>query len=103
MREYRNESGDGSRFKPLRDHTRLTNAGHASLDGYRSGLFKLAPFFGPAFVASVAYIDPGNFATNIQAGSQFGYRLLWAIVMANLVAMLIQTLSAKLGIASGRN
>lgn len=103
MRAYRDEPDDGSRLEPLGDETYLTILGHASLDGHRSGLLKLAPFFGPAFVASVAYIDPGNFATNIQAGSQFGYRLLWAIVMANLVAMLIQTLSAKLGIATGRN
>jgi manganese transport protein len=61
------------------------------------------PFLGPAFIAAVAYIDPGNFATNIAAGSEFGYRLIWVIVLANLLAMLIQTLSAKLGIATGRN
>ena len=60
------------------------------------------PFMGPAFVASVAYIDPGNFATNIAGGSEFGYRLLWVVLSANLLAILIQTLSAKLGIASGR-
>jgi manganese transport protein len=64
---------------------------------------RLLPFMGPAFVASVAYVDPGNFATNIQGGAQFGYLLLWVIVASNLMAMLIQTLSAKLGIASGRN
>jgi manganese transport protein len=64
---------------------------------------RLAPFLGPAFIASVAYIDPGNFATNIQGGSAFGYMLLWVIVASNLMAMLIQTLSAKLGIATGRN
>jgi manganese transport protein len=61
------------------------------------------PFLGPAFIACVAYIDPGNFATNVAGGSQFGYRLVWVIVAANLLAMLIQTLSAKLGIATGRN
>ena len=65
--------------------------------------FRILPFLGPAFIACVAYIDPGNFATNIAAGSQFGYRLVWVIVAANLLAMLIQTLSAKLGIATGRN
>jgi manganese transport protein len=65
--------------------------------------FRVLPFLGPAFIACVAYIDPGNFATNIAAGSQFGYRLVWVIVAANLMAMLIQTLSAKLGIATGRN
>ena len=64
---------------------------------------RLLPFLGPAFIASVAYIDPGNFATNIAAGAQFGYMLLWVIVASNLMAMLIQTLSAKLGIATGMN
>ncbi|MFL5954241.1 MAG: Nramp family divalent metal transporter [Gaiellaceae bacterium] len=65
--------------------------------------FRVLPFLGPAFIACVAYIDPGNFATNIAGGSRFGYRLVWVIVAANLLAMLIQTLSAKLGIATGRN
>jgi len=64
---------------------------------------RLLPFLGPAFIASVAYIDPGNFATNIQAGASFGYMLLWVIVASNLMAMLIQMLSAKLGIATGHN
>src|ERR1700750_2585339 len=64
---------------------------------------RLLPFLGPAFVASVAYIDPGNFATNVAAGSKFGYTLCWVILVSNLMAMLIQTLSAKLGIATGRN
>ena len=58
---------------------------------------------GPAFVAAVAYVDPGNFATNIQGGAQFGYLLLWAVLLANVMAMLIQYLSAKLGIATDRN
>jgi len=71
--------------------------------GARRGLARLLPFLGPAFVASVAYIDPGNFATNIQGGAQFGYMLLWVIVASNLTAMLVQALSAKLGIATGRN
>ncbi len=65
--------------------------------------FRLLPFIGPAFVACVAYIDPGNFATNIAGGAKFGYTLVWVIVASNLMAMLIQTLSAKLGIATGRN
>ena len=64
---------------------------------------RILPFLGPAFIASVAYIDPGNFATNIAGGSKYGYTLLWVIVVSNLMAMLIQTLSAKLGIATGRN
>src|SRR5438128_11256363 len=63
----------------------------------------LLPFLGPAFIASVAYMDPGNFATNIAGGSKFGFTLVWVIVASNLMAMLIQTLSAKLGIATGRN
>lgn len=69
----------------------------------RNRLMRLMPFLGPAFIASVAYVDPGNFATNIQGGAQFGYMLVWVIVVSNLMAMLIQTLSAKLGIASGKN
>jgi len=69
----------------------------------KRGLARLLPFMGPAFIASVAYMDPGNFATNIQGGAQFGYLLLWVVVVTNLMAMLIQTLSAKLGIASGKN
>jgi manganese transport protein len=69
----------------------------------KGGLARLLPFLGPAFIASVAYMDPGNFATNIQGGAQYGYLLLWVIVASNLMAMLIQTLSAKLGIASGNN
>jgi manganese transport protein len=58
---------------------------------------------GPAFVASVAYVDPGNFATNIQGGAQYGYLLLWVVLAANLMAMLVQYLSAKLGIVTGRS
>jgi manganese transport protein len=64
---------------------------------------RLLPFMGPAFIASVAYLDPGNFATNIKGGAKFGYTLLWVIVASNLMAILIQTLSAKLGIATGLN
>jgi manganese transport protein len=74
-------------------------AGHST----KGRLARLMPFLGPAFIASVAYVDPGNFATNIQGGAQFGYTLLWVIVASNLMAMLLQTLSAKLGIASGLN
>ncbi len=64
---------------------------------------RLWPFLGPAFIACVAYVDPGNFATNIQGGAQFGYMLLWVITASNLMAMLVQALSAKLGIATGLN
>jgi manganese transport protein len=69
----------------------------------KRGLARLLPFLGPAFIAGVAYMDPGNFATNIAAGAQFGYLLLWVVVASNLMAMLIQTLSAKLGIATNQN
>jgi manganese transport protein len=69
----------------------------------QGGIRGALTFFGPAFVAAIAYVDPGNFATNFAAGSNYGYLLLWVIVAANLVAMLIQTLSAKLGMATGRN
>jgi len=71
--------------------------------GPRNGFARFLPFLGPAFIASIAYVDPGNFATNIQGGAKFGYTLLWVIVASNLMAMLIQTLSAKLGIATGHN
>ena len=71
--------------------------------GKKRGIFKFLPFLGPAFIASIAYMDPGNFATNIQGGSEFGYRLIWVIIASNLAAMLIQVLSAKLGIATGMN
>src|ERR671929_94643 len=73
------------------------------LRGQPSRGFRVLPFLGPAFVACVAYIDPGNFATNIAGGSKFGFTLVWVIVAANLMAMLIQTLSAKLGLVTGRN
>ncbi|WP_148357456.1 Nramp family divalent metal transporter [Peribacillus simplex] len=67
------------------------------------GIKKLLPYLGPAFIAAVAYIDPGNYATNITAGSKYGYALLWVIFASNLMAVLIQSLSAKLGIATGKN
>src|SRR6184192_2259438 len=79
---------------------RLPGAGEHVL---RGGPRSIWPFLGPAFSACVAYIDPGNFATNVAGGSKFGFTLVWVIVASNLMAMLIQTLSAKLGIATGRN
>jgi manganese transport protein len=78
-------------------------AARRSLDGHSRGARRVWPFLGPAFVAAVAYIDPGNFATNIAGGAKFGYLLLWVVLAANLVAMLVQTQSAKLGIATGEN
>ncbi|HEY1999777.1 Nramp family divalent metal transporter [Paraburkholderia sp.] len=74
-----------------------------ALEGRRRGVAMVLPFAGPAVVVSVAYMDPGNFATNIQAGARYGYALLWVVLLANLVAMLFQALSARLGIVTGRN
>src|SRR5919106_6725081 len=81
----------------------VARAARASLEGRRRGLPRLWPFLGPAFIAAVAYIDPGNFATNIAGGAKFGYLLLWVVLAANLIAMVVQTQSAKLGIATGKN
>ncbi len=78
-------------------------AARRSLDGHNRGMRRIWPFLGPAFIAAVAYIDPGNFATNIAGGAKFGYLLLWVVLAANLIAMLVQTQSAKLGIATGKN
>ena len=98
------------RERPIRSEVRPGDSSTVSaavevLEGRsaKRGISRVLPFLGPAFVASVAYIDPGNFATNIQGGAQFGYMLLWVIVASNLTAMLVQALSAKLGIATGRN
>jgi manganese transport protein len=81
----------------------VADAAHRSLSGDARGLARLWPFLGPAFIAAVAYIDPGNFATNVSGGAKFGYLLLWVVLAANLVAMLVQAQSAKLGIATGKN
>src|SRR3989440_7489992 len=87
--------------------TRVETAGRAPRRGELvlrgDGRFRLLPFLGPAFIACAPYIAPGNSATNIAGGSKYGYTLVWVIVASNLMAMLIQTLSAKLGIATGRN
>jgi manganese transport protein len=89
----------------MKQEDRTVRSAHDVLSGKskKGGLARLMPFLGPAFIACVAYIDPGNFATNIQGGAKFGYQLLWVILASNLMAMLIQSLSAKLGIASGFN
>src|ERR1700753_1786062 len=80
---------------------RTARAGEAALHGRRLSVRGLLPFIGPAVVPSIAYMDPGNFATNIQAGARHGYMLLWVVLLANVIAMLFQALSARLGIASG--
>jgi manganese transport protein len=82
---------------------RTTQAIREAVSGQRGGLSAALLFAGPAVIASIAYMDPGNFATNIQAGAKYGYSLLWVVLMANLIAMLFQGLSAKLGIVTGRN
>jgi manganese transport protein len=87
----------------LPGEARVLRAAERSLRGERRGLRGLLPFLGPAFIAAVAYVDPGNFATNVAGGAKYGYLLLWVIVTANLMAMLIQSMSAKLGIATGKN
>lgn len=82
---------------------RTIAAAQGLLAGQRGGLRAYLAFAGPAVIASIAYMDPGNFATNIQAGARYGYGLLWVVLLANLIAMLFQALSAKLGIVTGRN
>ncbi|WP_042356111.1 Nramp family divalent metal transporter [Bacillus rubiinfantis] len=82
---------------------RTVSAARDAIEGKVKGIRALLPFIGPAFIASIAYVDPGNFATNIQSGARFGYKMLWVIVLANLMAMLLQNMSAKLGIATGKS
>ena len=91
----------GSRRVPLTERT--VAAARQVLDSQRLGWHRYLAFAGPAVVASIAYMDPGNFATNIQAGARYGYGLLWVVLLANVIAMLFQALSAKLGIVTGRN
>jgi len=89
--------------QPIAARMTTEMAAESVLRGEVRGLKRLLPFLGPAFIAAVAYLDPGNFATNITAGSKYGYLLLWVIAFSNLMAVLIQSLSAKLGIATGKN
>lgn len=82
---------------------RTIGAAQGVLGGRGGSLGAYLAFGGPAVIASIAYMDPGNFATNIQAGAHYGYSLLWVVLFANLIAMLFQALSAKLGIVTGHN
>jgi manganese transport protein len=82
---------------------RTVSAARPLLAGQRGSMRAYLAFAGPAVIASIAYMDPGNFATNIQAGAKYGYTLLWVVLAANLIAMLYQALSAKLGIVTGHN
>ena len=105
--EERHEHDRTAPEHPLDDvlpgEARVLVAAQESLAGRRRGLHGLWPFLGPAFIAAVAYVDPGNFATNMAAGANFGYLLLWVVLAANLMAMLVQSMSAKLGIATRKN
>jgi len=108
MRRVSDGVGEGGRrrhvlWSALSTERTQARAQAALAGSGRWTLRRALPFLGPAFIAAVAYVDPGNFATNIQAGSAYGYTLLWVILAANLVAVLLQTLSAKLGIATGKN
>ena len=96
-------TGEATVESVLPGEAAVAAAARRSLDGHARGIGRVWPFLGPAFIAAVAYIDPGNFATNIAGGAKFGYLLLWVVLAANLIAMLVQTQSAKLGIATGRN
>jgi manganese transport protein len=87
----------------LPGEARVLIAAQESLAGRRHGARRYLPYLGPAFIAAVAYVDPGNFATNMAAGARFGYLLLWVVLAANLMAMLVQSMSAKLGIATRKN
>jgi manganese transport protein len=95
--------GDNGIESALPGEAAVARAARASLEGRTRGVSRIWPFLGPAFIAAVAYIDPGNFATNITGGAKFGYLLLWVVLAANLIAMVVQTQSAKLGIATGKN
>ena len=92
-----------ARSKPTSLSERTVTAARQVLERQPLSRHRYLAFTGPAIVASIAYMDPGNFATNVQAGAKYGYSLLWVVLLANLVAMLFQGLSAKLGIVTGRN
>ena len=79
---------------------------HQSIDttaGKKTGFRKIFSFLGPAYLISVGYMDPGNWATDLAGGSKFGYTLIWVLLMSNLMALLLQGLSARLGIVRGRD
>ena len=99
----RDGNGLGGVEDVLPGEAAVNRAARRSLEGRTRGIPRIWPFLGPAFIAAVAYIDPGNFATNIAGGAKFGYLLLWVVLGANLIAMVVQTQSAKLGIATGKN
>lgn len=102
MGEVQLGTGGGHPPRPTLSE-RTTHDIREALAGRRRGIGSLLPFIGPAFICSVAYTDPGNFATNIQAGAKYDYALLWVVLLANAVAMLFQGLSARIGIVTNRN
>ena len=103
-RDARRRHGEATVEDVLPGEAAVARGGaRARSTGSARGPARVWPFLGPAFIAAVAYIDPGNFATNIAGGAKFGYLLLWVSSAANLIAMLVQTQSAKLGIATGKN
>jgi len=79
------------------------HAARLAISGKRKGIRAILPFIGPSLIAAIAYVDPGNYATNIQGGSEFGYKLLWVVLFANVMGMVVQNLSSKLGVATGKN
>src|ERR1700679_3613284 len=81
----------------------LSDVHHTVSIDHRSMWKRMMAFAGPAYLISVGYMDPGNWATDLDGGARFGYRLLWVLVMSNAMAILLQTLSARLGIVSGRD
>src|SRR5659263_543480 len=86
-----------------RKSIKVINTGEFNNFSFFTKIKQISKFLGPAFVVSVAYIDPGNFATNISGGSKFNYALIWVVLWSNLMAIFLQTMSAKLGIATGHN
>src|ERR1044071_3815818 len=84
---------------PYNTHNSLSDV-HETVDvrEHRKGWKRLLPYLGPAYLVSVGYMDPGNWATDLQGGAQFGYKLIWVLLMSNLMALLLQSLSARLGV-----
>src|SRR5215218_3261912 len=89
---------------PVRPDTNSLPEVHASVATSQASFWRrMFAFAGPAYLVSVGYMDPGNWATDLEGGARFGYQLLWVLVMSNLMAILLQTLSARLGIVTGRD
>src|ERR1700744_838577 len=89
----------------MNEHEKSLNEVHATIDPDKAGSKwkKIFSFFGPAYLISVGYMDPGNWATDLAGGSKFGYSLIWVLLMSNIIALILQSLSARLGIVRGRD